>query len=181
MMEIQSESWKLEVMIIPPNRSKSTPKHATNHPHHIHTQIWSKSRSGKSTQSNTETPLLSFFPFLQSVKCDEIRIQPFIRTIQINHPNAATTHQYFTPTTQNSISFRINPQSLKLKELLSYHHLYPFLTILIHYLPPIPTTRRNHTPFHQSPPFSPHSHQQTNTNHISPPMNPLQRIHPPHT
>ena len=29
------------------------------------------------------------FPFLQSIKCVEIRIRPFIHTIQIIHPNAA--------------------------------------------------------------------------------------------
>ena len=68
------------------------------------------------------------------------------------------THQHFTSTTQNSTSFQIRPQSLKLKQILSYHHLYPSLTIIIHYLQPIPTTRPNHTPFRLSSPSSPHSH-----------------------
>ena len=79
----------------PPNRLKSTPNHVTNHPHRIHAQIWIKSQPGKSTQSNTETPPFSFFPFLQSTKCNEIRIYPFIHTIQINHPNAATHASVF--------------------------------------------------------------------------------------
>ena len=78
-----------------PYCSKATPNHAANHPHRIHIQIGSKSQSGKSTQSITETPPFSFFPFLQSTKCNEIRIYPFIHTIQINHPNAATHASVF--------------------------------------------------------------------------------------
>ena len=82
-------------------------------------------------------------------------------------------YQQLPSTTQNSICSPFNPQSPKLKQHLSYHHLYPSLSILIHYFPPIPTTRPNHIPFHQSSPSSPHSHQQANTNHISPPLNPF--------
>ena len=91
------------------------------------------------------------------------------------------TYQHFTSATQNSICSPFNPQSLKLKELLSHHHFYPSLTIYTHPLPPIPITPPNHTPFHYPSPSSPQSHQQTNTNPISTPPTPLQRIHPPHT
>ena len=180
MMEIQSESWKRQQMIIPPNRLIFIPSHAANHSHGISTQIWSRSQSGKSTQSITETPPFSFHSYnpLNALKSksspSSTQSKSFIQT-QLH------THQHFISTTQYSICFQIRPQSLKLKQHLFHHHLYPSLIILIHNLPPIPTARPNHTPFHQSSPFSPHSHQQINNNHISPPLNPLQRIHPPHT
>ena len=148
-MEIQSESWKRQQMIIPPNRLKSTPNHVLNHPHRIHTQIGSKSQSAKSTQSITETPSFPFFPFLQSTKCDKIRIQPFIHTIQINHPNTAT-HTSTIPHNNsklNLLSIRPTITQTQATPLLS-----PFLSLPNHSHPQFPT-HSIHTPqSHTLPP-----------------------------
>ena len=182
MMEIQSESWKLEVMII---LSKSL---------EIHTKTHHKSPALHSHSNLKQIPIRQ----IHSVKHRNTTILflsiPTIQLIQRNPSPALHPHNPIQSPKYSYIHISISLQQLKIQSALHSTHNHPnsnksspitisipSLTIPIHYLPPIPTTCPNHTPFHQSSPSSPYSHQQTNTNHISPPLNPLQRIHPPHT
>ena len=137
-MELQSESWKRQQVVIPPNRVK----YITNHSHRIPTQIWSKSQSAKSTQSITKAPPLSFFPLLQSTKCDEIRVQPFIHTIQINHPNTATHTSAFHLNNSKLNQFSNQPLVTQTQRVALPS---PSLSLLSH-LNSLSSTHSNHTP-----------------------------------
>ena len=157
-MEIQSGSWKLEVMIIP---SISREIYIKTIPQITHIASTFKSEANpdqanplSQTQKHHSLSFHSYNPqnAMKSESSPSSTQSKSIIQAQLH------THQQFPITTQNSICFQINPQSLKLKQILSYRHLYPSLTIHTHYLPPIPTTCPNHTPFHQPSPFSLHSH-----------------------
>ena len=64
MMEIQSESWKLEVMIIPSKSREihtiSHSKSPTSHPHSNENQVWITEYDNRSTNPPTELLISPF-------------------------------------------------------------------------------------------------------------------------
>ena len=112
MIELQSESWKQQVMIIPPNRSKSISSHVPNHPHHIPIQMRTKTETliipTQSVIPATKLPISSFPTQLHHLNLNSIsitslsqypQIQPPPHPTHTKYPNSApnTPFQAFSP------------------------------------------------------------------------------------
>mgnify|MGYP004645859771 CR=1 FL=1 len=189
MMEIQSESWKRQQVIIPSKsleiHTKTRYKSPTSHPHSNLKQI--PIRQIHSVNHRNTTIL---FPFLQSIKCVEIQIQSFIHTIQIIHPNAAAYTSAFHSNISKLNLLSIQPTITQTQttplpapsapppnhshplfpthsnHMPQSHTLPPIITILS---PFTPTNQyKSHIPSnkpHQENPPSTHITQQTPHNH----------------